>query len=112
MPLKDTAARPGSRSRIAATAIGAAIAGFMLAQSAPAEAQNAQNPPKQVPTAPDSTRPGVPLSDQLSESKGVIRPPGNVDPEIQTPAPDPNPNTTPVIPPPGTPGGDQNVQPK
>jgi hypothetical protein len=112
MPNKDTAARSSRRLRMTATALGAAIAGFMLVQNMPAAAQNAQNPPKQVPTAPESTRPGVPLSDQLSESKGVIRPPGNVDPEIQTPAPDPMPNTTPVIPPPGTPGGNPNIQPK
>ena len=112
MPNKDTAARSSRRLRITATAIGAAMAGYVLAQTLPAAAQKAQDSPKQVPTAPDSMRPNVPLSDQLSESKGVIRPPGNIDPEIQTPAPDPHPNTTPVIPPPGSPGGDPNLQPK
>jgi hypothetical protein len=43
---------------------------------------------------------------------GVIKPPAGLDPQIQAPVPNPHPNTTPVIPPPGTPGGDPNVQPK
>ncbi len=90
------------------------IAGAMLmiAQNDHARAQDSQTDPKQVPTAPESTRPDQPLSEQLNQSKGVLHPPRNVDPEIQAPAPDPNPNTTPVIPPPGEPGGNPNIQPK
>jgi hypothetical protein len=50
------------------------------------------------------------LSDQLSQSKGVICPPAGVDPGISVP---PNGGgRTPVIPPPGTPGGDPSIQPK
>jgi hypothetical protein len=52
------------------------------------------------------------LSEQLDESKGVIDPPPVGDAEIRAPAPDPTPGTTRVIPPPGTPEGDQSVQPK
>jgi len=52
------------------------------------------------------------LSGQLDEGKGVIDPPPVGDAEIQAPAPAPNPGTTPVIPPPGTPEGDQSIQPK
>ena len=52
------------------------------------------------------------LSEQLNKDKGVIEPPPVGDAEIEAPAPDPTPNTTPVIPPPGTPGGDQSIQPK
>lgn len=52
------------------------------------------------------------LSEQLDEDKGVIEPPPVGDAEIYVPAPDPDPNTTPVIPPPGTPGSDIRVQPK
>jgi hypothetical protein len=52
------------------------------------------------------------LSEQLDESKGVIDPPPIGDAGIHVPAPDPTPGTTPVIPPPGTPGGDPTVQPK
>jgi hypothetical protein len=35
-----------------------------------------------------------------------------VDPGIHAPAPNPDPGTTRVIPPPGTPGGDPRVQPR
>jgi hypothetical protein len=49
------------------------------------------------------------LSDKLSQSNGVICPP-NVDPDIRAPTPQGGP--MPVIPPPGSPGGDQKVQPK
>jgi hypothetical protein len=51
-----------------------------------------------------------PLSDKLAESKGVICPPSGVDREMRV-AP-PNGGRLKVIPPPGTPGGDQSVQPK
>lgn len=39
------------------------------------------------------------LSEQLDRTDSVIRPPLGIDPDIQVEAPDPNPNTTPVIPP-------------
>ena len=51
-----------------------------------------------------------PLSDKLQRQGGVIRPPAGIDPEMtQKP---PAEGKTPVIRPPGTPGGDQSVQPK
>jgi hypothetical protein len=50
------------------------------------------------------------LSDQLSQSKGVICPPTGVDPGISVPPT--GGGRTPVIPPPGTPGGDPRIQPK
>jgi hypothetical protein len=49
------------------------------------------------------------LSEKLDQSAGVICPP-DVDPAIKVPTP--NAGKTPVIPPPGSPGGDQSVQPK
>lgn len=51
-----------------------------------------------------------PLSEKLARSDGVICPPSGVDPEIRTPAPDVG--NMPVIPPPGSPGGDPSVRPK
>jgi hypothetical protein len=64
--------------------------------------------------APDGKAPegkaGEPLSDKLARSGGVICPP-NVDPEIKAPTPQSG-NKMPVIPPPGSPGGDPSVQPK
>src|SRR5262245_15842158 len=52
----------------------------------------------------------APLSDKLAQSKGVICPPAGIDRDMQvTP---PGGGHLKVIPPPGTPGGDPNVQPK
>jgi hypothetical protein len=50
------------------------------------------------------------LSEKLSKSEGVICPPRDVDPDIAKPPR--GGGKTPVIPPPGTPGGDPNVRPK
>ena len=50
------------------------------------------------------------LSDKLARSGGVICPPKNVDPEIRQPTPPGGAMS--VIPPPGSPGGDQSIQPK
>jgi hypothetical protein len=49
------------------------------------------------------------LSEKLDQTAGVICPP-DIDPAIK--APTPNAGKTPVIPPPGSPGGDQTVRPK
>ena len=57
-------------------------------------------------TKPD----GRNLSDRLARSSGVICPPSQVDPAIK--APTPQGGSMPVIPPPGSPGGDPKVQPK
>jgi len=51
-----------------------------------------------------------PLGDKLARSGGVLCPPPGVDPEIRAPTPDAG--NTPVIPPPGSPGGNQSIQPK
>jgi len=51
-----------------------------------------------------------PLSDRLARTDGVICPPLSLDPDIRAPAP--NGGNMPVIPPPGSPGGDPSVQPK
>jgi hypothetical protein len=51
-----------------------------------------------------------PLGDRLARSNGVLCPPAGVDPEMRAPTPDGG--NTPVIPPPGSPGGDPNVRPK
>jgi len=50
------------------------------------------------------------LSDKLAKSGGVICPPEHVDPEMRQPTPPGG--AMPVIPPPGSPGGDQSIQPK
>jgi len=49
------------------------------------------------------------LSEKLDQTAGVICPP-DVDPAMKARTPDAG--NTPVIPPPGSPGGDQSVRPK
>lgn len=85
-----------------------------------APAQVAGNPPPEQGVAcppdvkgepPTIGRGGSePLSDKLAQSKGVICPPSGVDREMEVAPPDGG--RLKVIPPPGTPGGDPNVQPK
>jgi hypothetical protein len=50
------------------------------------------------------------LSDELAQSKGVICPPAGIDRDMEVRPP--GGGQLKVIPPPGTPGGDQGVQPK
>jgi hypothetical protein len=73
-------------------------------------------PPTQGECTPDSPRPpnettgGRPLSERLAESKGVICPPTGIDPGLTVPPV--GGGRMPVIPPPGTPGGDPGIQPR
>jgi hypothetical protein len=98
----------------------------LLASAALTSAALAQNPQPappqatQAPVAPPSASQPPPekiaprqgtLSDQLSEQKGTLRPPA-VDPGINAPLPRQAQGSMPVIPPPGTPGGNQAVVPK
>ena len=87
------------------------------AQTAPPAPTSNCGPTRPVPPrgtiAPEgSTTSGAsePLGDKLAKSDGVLCPPAGVDPEIRAPTPDTG--NTPVIPPPGSPGGDPNVRPK
>jgi hypothetical protein len=88
------------------------------AQTAPpAAAANNCSPTQPVPPrgtiAPEGSTTGrsaEPLGDRLAKSGGVLCPPTGVDPEIRAPTPDAG--NTPVIQPPGSPGGDPSVRPK
>jgi hypothetical protein len=89
------------------------------AQTAPPSPQRATNcAPMQQPAHPGTAAPegqttgrsAEPLGDKLARSDGVLCPPAGVDPEIRAPTPDAG--NTPVIPPPGSPGGDPNLRPK
>jgi len=63
--------------------------------------------------APQGTTTGQinePLGDKLAKSDGVLCPPAGIDPEMR--APTPQTGNMPVIPPPGSPGGDPNIRPK
>jgi hypothetical protein len=99
--------------------------GAAIAQAPPTPATPPQKtaPPAEQPSArcgamkPQTTpdggtvgRSSEPLGDKLAESDGVLCPPSDVDPAMRAPAPDTG--NTPVIPPPGSPGGNPNVRPK
>jgi hypothetical protein len=97
---------------IIAALVTVAAANVSLAQSTatPSPESRATCPPD-VKGEPPTVGGGSsePLSDKLARSKGVICPP-EVDREMQvTP---PSGGHLKVIPPPGTPGGDPDVQPK
>ena len=68
-------------------------------------------PPGAGPNAPTVGKEQErPLSDQLAQSKGVICPPAGVDSEMRVRPPEGG--AMRVIPPPGSPGGNPNAQPK
>ena len=69
--------------------------------------------PQHGAAAPEGTTTGQraePLSDKLARADGVLCPPAGIDPEIRAPTPETG--NTPVIPPPGSPGGDPTMRPK
>ncbi|HYU13009.1 MAG TPA: hypothetical protein VEK82_10570 [Stellaceae bacterium] len=65
--------------------------------------------PEDPATSGSSTEP---LSEKLDRSGGVIHPPSGVDPGIRQTPPAIGSHSTPVIPPPGSPGGKRGVNPK
>ena len=95
------------------------VSGLLIAGGAPALAQTTPSNPcaagratvgeGQEITAPNTNKKQS-LSEHLAQSGGVICPPENVDPEIKAPTPEGG--KMPVIPPPGTPQNQPNVQPK
>jgi hypothetical protein len=111
------------------------LLGFLATVSLPcvALAQNPQPAPPQVvhpPVAPPSSSQPPPeqiaprsatgtqsaqgsdnMSDRLSRQQGTLHPP-TVDPGISAPMPSHSQGSMPVIPPPGTPGGNPSVVPK
>jgi len=72
-------------------------------------------PPEQgIPSPPGTVGRGrdESLSEKLQRGEGVIAPPADIDPELRVPAPVPDPGTTIVIPPPGSPGNPSLDRPK
>jgi hypothetical protein len=96
---------------------------LLLGVTLPCAGQNAPAPQTRDPRAcsndrqsqagrvapPSSDSGNLTLSDKLTQTDGVICPP-DIDPNIRAPTPDAG--RTPVIPPPGSPGGDPTVRPK
>ena len=92
-----------------AAAVGCLLAAVVTAAAQAPTADRDRQPRSetegQAPPAPDP-------SHQLDRSQGVIRPPGGVDPGMPVAPPEPGSQRTPVIPPPGTPGGDPTIEPR
>jgi hypothetical protein len=94
------------------------VAAAMLLVPVPAGATEEGALPPSTPShqaVPEAASPGSGgsaelLSDKLHRQDGVIRPPSGIDPGMTQPPPPVG--KTPVIPPPGTPGGDQRLDPK
>ena len=63
-----------------------------------------------APSGTTTGRSNEPLGDKLARSDGVLCPPAGVDPQMRAPTPETG--NTPVIPPPGSPGGDPTIRPK
>lgn len=125
-----------SRAGGAAAATAAILALCLSSSLAGAQVEQAPRPPEvPAPTdprraipekvaPPDNAIPSSPApstggsgsgdtpSDHLGRSDGVIRPPTDMDRDIYVPAPVPDPGTTKVIPPPGSPGNPSNIRPK
>ena len=109
----------------AAALIAATGSAIAQAPPAPATPPQATAPPStqrspgcapsdRLTTTPEGTTTGQsrePLGDKLAKTDGVLCPPAGVDPEMHAPAPEAGGNT-PIIPPPGSPGGDPTVRPK
>ena len=107
---------------MAAVALGAALSGGVAYSQTPRDEtpQLAPREPQPETTRPDdapgpqqgtSAAPSGSLSDELSRSGGVVQPPATGDQGVMPP-PKAGPQSTPIIPPPGTPGGNQAIQPK
>jgi hypothetical protein len=104
-----------SRSCLAGLLLGAALASASAQDRSPAVVDPKACSPSErleqgaVGEKSPATTTGERLSDKLARTDGVLCPP-NVDPGIRAPAPQGG--AMPVIPPPGSPGGDPSIQPK
>lgn len=102
-------ARRGIGNGLTALAALAGFAGVAAAQAPtvpadPPPAGTLEAPPERIEPrppvgAPGAQPPGGTLSDQLEESRGVIKPPPGLDPGLVEEPPDPGLFPTPVIPP-------------
>src|SRR3954466_11853174 len=86
-------------------------AGAVYAQSGtnlnPGTPQSESTGPNDPRSTGRSSSSNETTSERLEKNEGVMRPAPSIAPEMAVRPPVPNPGTTPVIPPPGSPGGDQ-----
>jgi len=111
---------PNLRRSVLFTALAALLAGSVVSAAvavtptSPNKDQSAgKSAPQTVPEDPATSGSSTePLSDKLDRQGGVIHPPSDVDPGMTQAPPAISPESTPVIPPPGSPGGKPGVNPK
>jgi hypothetical protein len=113
---KETAVSNWDRARSSLSWI--AMSALLTAVPAASQPSPPAKPPPAEETPALPRQPGPPqpgddavqkpedLTDKLKRNKGVIRPPAGIDPDIEKPAPVPDPGTTRIIPPPVSPGGE------
>ena len=101
------------KSKTLILALAAAVAAGWGVSSALAQTPPDSAPPDKIaPPLEENARPSVDGGvDKIKPQDGVIKPPANVDPDIQVKPPATG-GTMPIIPPPGSPGGDPNIKPK
>ena len=103
-------------NRFASLAALAAILGWAWIGSATAQTRTPMPPEKPshqiVPEAQGSGGSGEPLSSKLDRQGGVIIPPADIDTGIAKSPPKFGSDSTPIIPPPGTPGSKSGANPK
>ena len=103
-------------NRFASLAALAAILGWAWIGAATAQTRVPLPPEKPsrqiVPEGQGSGGSGERLSNKLGRQGGVIIPPADVDTGIAKSPPNLGSESTPIIPPPGTPGGKSGVNPK
>jgi hypothetical protein len=97
------------------------LVGLSVAYARPCDAQAVNQKPSTAAPAqivPEDTAPGrsgssqEPLGKKLDRTDGVIHPPQGIDPGLTIPPPAQAQGTMPVLPPPGTPGGEPGPRPK
>ena len=89
----------------------ALVAATMMAGFAAAAEPLPSDRDRQPRSETEGQAPSPNASERLNRSQGVIQPPQSVDPSMQVKPSDPD-SRMPVVPPPGSPGGDQSIQPK
>jgi len=100
-------------NRLGLLAAALVATGSLAAAASPQDPQTQQAQPAPMPCEPPASRPNAPSNSTVPgcQSNGVIKPPQTGDRSVLAP-PDMGTASTPVIPPPGTPGGDLNVKPQ
>jgi hypothetical protein len=108
MAARHNSSRPGAR--LASIILAANLVGGLMtaavAQTPPSSPEKSQIPEKVAPPLEDSLK-----QKKLERDDGVIKPPSGVDPGM-TAKPLDTDKGMPIIPPPGSPGGDESVKPK